>query len=102
MFIDASVCGEEEGVTTMEQEDVHAWMETLAERETLSPEHIMKYMDWGPTPISKKEEDVAEFLSTVTSGVAMGIVMGIVMLSILLCKFLACRRRALPPLQAME
>ena len=71
MFIDASVCSEEEGVTTVEQEDVHAWMETLAERDTLSPEHIMKYMDWGPKPISKKEEDVAEFLSTVTSGVGM-------------------------------
>ena len=71
MFIDASVCGEEEGVTTVEQENVHAWIETLAERETLSPEHIMKYMDWGPKPISKKEEDVAEFLSNVTSGVGM-------------------------------
>ena len=71
LFIDASVSGEEEGVTTVEQPHLHAWMETLAEMETLCPDHIMKYMDWGPKPLSKKEEYCAEFLSTVTSGVGM-------------------------------
>jgi hypothetical protein len=70
VFIDASVCVTEEVQTTVEQ-DVHAWIDTLAEQDTLSPEHIIKYMDWGPMPLSKNEEHVAEFLGTVTSSVGM-------------------------------
>jgi hypothetical protein len=54
---------------TEEQEDVHAWIEALAQGGTLSPDHMLKYINWGPLPLSEEEKDVAEFLSTMTSGV---------------------------------
>jgi hypothetical protein len=31
----------------------------------------VRYMNWGPLPLTKEEADVAEFLSTVTGGVGM-------------------------------
>ncbi len=55
----------------VEQDDVQAWMEALAQRGTLSTDHIVKYMHWGPLPLTQQETDVAEFLSTVTGGVGM-------------------------------
>ena len=55
----------------VEQDDIHAWMEALAQRGTLSPDHIVQYMHWGPLPLTQQEADVAEFLSTVTGGVGM-------------------------------
>jgi len=52
-------------------EDVHAWIEKVAERGRLSPDHMLKYINWGPLPLTKQESDVAEFLSTVCSGTGM-------------------------------
>ena len=56
----------------MEQlEDIDAWIEALAERGTLSTEHMLKFMNWGPMPLTEQETKIAEFMSTVTSGVGM-------------------------------
>jgi hypothetical protein len=34
-------------------------------------DHIVRYMNWGPLPLTHEKADVAEFLSTVTGGVGM-------------------------------
>ena len=70
IFIDdTSSVGEDEPNGGME--DVHAWIEKVAQRGRLSPEHMLKYINWGPLPLTKQEEDVAEFLSTVCGGTGM-------------------------------
>ena len=69
-FVDDVTCiAEEVRSETEEQVDVHAWIETLAQRGTLSPDHMLKYINWGPLPLLQHEKDVAEFLSEMTSGV---------------------------------
>ncbi len=67
VFIDDASSDAEE-VTNEGMEDVHAWIEKVAERGRLSPEHMFKYMNWGPLPLTKQEEDVAELLSTICCG----------------------------------
>jgi hypothetical protein len=57
----------------VKQEDVHAWIEALAQRGMLSPDHMLKYINWGPLPLSEQEKDVAEFLSMMTSGVGVSV-----------------------------
>jgi hypothetical protein len=52
-------------------EDIDTWLEALAERGTLSTQHMLKFMEWGPMPLTQQEANIAEFLSTVTSGVGM-------------------------------
>jgi hypothetical protein len=52
-------------------QDVNDWIEGLAQRDTLSPEHMLKFMNWSPQPLTLIEENVAEFLGTVTSGTGM-------------------------------
>jgi len=70
VFVDNVTCVSDEVRSETEvQEDVHAWIEALAQRGTLSPDHMLKYINWGPLPLSEQEKDVAEFLSTMTSGV---------------------------------
>ena len=70
LFVDDGTCiVDEVRSEPEEQEDLHAWIEALAERGTLSPDHMLKYMNWGPLPLSEQEKDVAEFLGTMTSGV---------------------------------
>jgi hypothetical protein len=69
VFVDDETCiGHEERYECAELEDVHAWIKASAQRGTLSPDHMLKYMNWGPLPLSEQEIDVAEFLSTMTSG----------------------------------
>ena len=70
VFIDDGSSDAEE-VTNEGMEDVHAWIEKVAERGMLSPKHMLKYINWGPLPLTKQEEDVAELLSTVCSGTGM-------------------------------
>ncbi len=70
VFVDDVTCISDEVRSETEiQEDVHAWIEALAQRGTLSPDHMLKYINWGPSPLSEQEKDVAEFLSMMTSGV---------------------------------
>ena len=69
-FVDDVTCiADEVRSETEEQVDVHAWIEALAQRGTLSPDHMLKYINWGPLPLLEHEKDVAEFLSEMTSGV---------------------------------
>jgi hypothetical protein len=70
IYIDDASSGGEE-VPSAVVEDVHAWIEKLAAQETLSPEHMLKYINWGPLRLTQQEEDVAEFLSTVCNGTGM-------------------------------
>ena len=70
VFVDDVTCiSDAERPDPEEQQDVHAWIEALAQRGTLSPDHMLKYINWGPLPLSKEEKDVAEFMSMMTSGV---------------------------------
>jgi hypothetical protein len=69
-FVDDVTCiADEVRYETEEQVDVHTWIEALAQRGTLSPDHMLKYINWGPLPLSEQEKEVAEFLSVMTSGV---------------------------------
>jgi hypothetical protein len=75
-FIDDDVFIDQEPAITEENyadvhDDVAKWFDTLADRGTLSLDHIVRYMNWGPLPLTTQETDVAEFLSTVTGGVGM-------------------------------
>ena len=70
VYIDDVTATSEENYENV-HDDVTQWLDTLAERGTLSLDHIVRYMHWGPLPLTTQETHVAEFLSTVTGGVGM-------------------------------
>lgn len=51
-----------------ECESVHTFLDRLAARGTLCPNHVLKYLDWGPLQLSQEESIVAQFLARMSSG----------------------------------
>ena len=51
-----------------ECETVHTLLDRLAARGTLCPDHVLKYLVWGPLKLSQEESIVAQFLARMSSG----------------------------------
>jgi hypothetical protein len=49
-------------------ENVHTWLDRLSARGTLCPDHVLKYIDWGPLQLSPEESIVARFLAKMSCG----------------------------------
>ena len=49
-------------------ENVHTWLDRLSGRGTLCPDHVLKYIDWGPLQLSPEESIVAQFLARMSCG----------------------------------
>ena len=49
-------------------DNVHTLLDGLSARDTLCPDHVLQYLDWGPQPLSPEESMVAQFLARMSSG----------------------------------